>query len=354
MDGLRELDDEDTPVAGFVPDADRAGLDLRFAAARRRAAGARGVPDELLAVVDEIRAADEQDLRTGERTSIEIHRALGRLRRLDTPERLVAAAPIELTRACGFGRAMISRVHHSEWVPILAAPGVDADSDAFRAAFGEDPVLPLAHMLLEAEMVRRRIGIRVENAATNPLCHRAFVTVAGSNGYVGAPIMPSGKVIGFFHADRRGQRDPVTDGDLQNITLFAEHFGLLYERAILHAELGRRAAEIAAIQAGLLRDAQALIEEPLRLQRGAPVVADEPTLGTGALDPPGRDALLTTREREVLELIIAGETNRAIARELVLGNQTVKTHVSNILRKLRASNRAEAAARYLRITGVER
>ena len=128
---------------------------------------------------------------------------------------------------------MISRVHNSEWIPILAAPGADADSDAFRAAFGHRVVLPLAHMLLEAEMVRRRIGIRVDNAATNPLCHRAFVAVAGTSGYVGAPIMPSGQVIGFFHADRRGQDHPVSDEDLQNITRFAEHFGLLYERAML-------------------------------------------------------------------------------------------------------------------------
>jgi DNA-binding NarL/FixJ family response regulator len=65
--------------------------------------------------------------------------------------------------------------------------------------------------------------------------------------------------------------------------------------------------------------------------------------------PPRRDALLTAREREIVELIAAGATNQAIARELVLAADTVKTHVSSILRKLAATSRAEAVARYLRL-----
>lgn len=52
---------------------------------------------------------------------------------------------------------------------------------------------------------------------------------------------------------------------------------------------------------------------------------------------------LTPREREVLGLIEAGLTNRAIAERLVLSIHTVNKHVSNALRKLQASNRTEAA-----------
>jgi DNA-binding NarL/FixJ family response regulator len=62
---------------------------------------------------------------------------------------------------------------------------------------------------------------------------------------------------------------------------------------------------------------------------------------------PRRDALLTPREREILVRVAAGATNGAIARELVLSPDTVKTHVSSILRKLGAASRAEAVARYL-------
>jgi two-component system nitrate/nitrite response regulator NarL len=62
----------------------------------------------------------------------------------------------------------------------------------------------------------------------------------------------------------------------------------------------------------------------------------------GAPHRPGRD--LTSREREVLELIEAGLPNKEIARRLVIQLATVKNHVHNILEKLEVDGRAEAAA----------
>jgi DNA-binding NarL/FixJ family response regulator len=46
----------------------------------------------------------------------------------------------------------------------------------------------------------------------------------------------------------------------------------------------------------------------------------------------------------VLRRVAAGETNRAIAEELVLSEKTVKRHVSNIFTKLRVASRAAATA----------
>lgn len=54
---------------------------------------------------------------------------------------------------------------------------------------------------------------------------------------------------------------------------------------------------------------------------------------------------LTPRELEVLELIMAGLTNREIAEKLVISAETVKKHTGNIYSKLGVSNRTEAAAR---------
>jgi DNA-binding NarL/FixJ family response regulator len=53
---------------------------------------------------------------------------------------------------------------------------------------------------------------------------------------------------------------------------------------------------------------------------------------------------LTPREAEVLRLIARGYTNREIAEALVISVKTAGVHVSNILRKLDAPNRREAAA----------
>jgi two-component system response regulator DesR len=59
--------------------------------------------------------------------------------------------------------------------------------------------------------------------------------------------------------------------------------------------------------------------------------------------------LLTEREREVLDLIAAGSTNREIAERLYLSPHTVKEHTSALYRKLHARNRAEAVQRAQRI-----
>jgi DNA-binding CsgD family transcriptional regulator len=53
---------------------------------------------------------------------------------------------------------------------------------------------------------------------------------------------------------------------------------------------------------------------------------------------------LTSRENMVLQLVVRGARNRAIADELAISENTVKFHVANLLRKLGATNRSELAA----------
>jgi len=52
---------------------------------------------------------------------------------------------------------------------------------------------------------------------------------------------------------------------------------------------------------------------------------------------------LTEREREVLQQIARGLTNREIAEQMVISEKTVKTHVSNLLDKLELEDRTRAA-----------
>lgn len=109
-----------------------------------------------------------------------------------------------------------------------------------------------------------------------------------------------------------------------------------------------------AIRAGasgyVLKDAHQ--EALLRAIRS--VAAGEAVFGTGiasrvldhlaAGDRHGALAFpqLTARELDVVDLVARGENNAAIARRLVVSDKTVRNHMSNILVKLRATDRAEA------------
>jgi DNA-binding NarL/FixJ family response regulator len=57
-----------------------------------------------------------------------------------------------------------------------------------------------------------------------------------------------------------------------------------------------------------------------------------------------RQTLLSSREEEVLRLVAEGLTNKEIARQLIVTESTVKTHVTSLFNKLGVDSRAQAVA----------
>jgi DNA-binding NarL/FixJ family response regulator len=111
-------------------------------------------------------------------------------------------------------------------------------------------------------------------------------------------------------------------------------------------------AVIGAVRAGaigyLLKDTQA--DELRRAIKAAaagqvqlsPAAAARLMREVRTPEAPAADAL-TERENDVLRLLAQGKANKEIALELVIGEKTVKTHVSNILSKLGVQSRTQAA-----------
>ncbi len=99
-------------------------------------------------------------------------------------------------------------------------------------------------------------------------------------------------------------------------------------------ELAVRIRQLAAGETVLSPAIVGTVFEALRRAPGSPDEADGP-------------ASLTEREREIMNLISQGLTNRDIAERFVLSEKTVKNHVNRIYSKLGATNRAQATALWL-------
>jgi DNA-binding CsgD family transcriptional regulator/tetratricopeptide (TPR) repeat protein len=127
-------------------------------------------------------------------------------------------------------------------------------------------------------------------------------------------------------------------------------FGHAYEVArcrwrLAEALLGAGEREQAAAAArAAYQTAVRLGAAPLRAALEALARRARLDLGKGVPQEPGR-AGLTPRELEVLQLLVAGKSNRQIAEQLFISGKTASVHVTNILAKLGVHSRLEAAAR---------
>ncbi len=277
-----------------------------------------------------------------------VHSSLDALAQLGPASQIIDRCPALAAGAADLDRVLLSRIDNGSLVverAQLAPGGGDADGEPL-----DHPPQRLSYPLLECELLRRRQAALVTDVDASQPARHAFLEAMGWRAYVAAPVMVDGAAVGFLHGDRSAKRRPLAQLDADALEQFAAGFALVFERTVLRRRLRDQRRELRRISAwaeartGELSDGAVglsaePVEEPEPRDRSAETVTED-----------GVATQLTAREIDVLRLMAEGRTNGDIARVLFLSEGTVKFHVKNILRKMQASNRGDASARYLRQT----
>jgi LuxR family transcriptional regulator, regulator of acetate metabolism len=272
-----------------------------------------------------------------------VGRALMRLAQAVSLPALFGEAARALCEDAGFARAAVFsfRDHALELQGVHACDELNY-GDRVRRRLGGEPVR-LGPWLHESEVLRRRTPLLVGDAGADA---HALATLPGASSYVLAPVNCQNRAVALVHADHGPGGRSVTPLDRATLWAFSVGFGHALERTALEERVRRHSERVVA----LARSTEANVEQLLGTgMEGLPTPL-------GRISPPGasivpereRLAMLTPREREVIAMLAEGETNARIAQRLVVSEDTVKTHVKHILRKLGVRNRSQAVSRYFR------
>ena len=277
-----------------------------------------------------------------------VHHAINALARLGPVSQVIDHCAIEAAEAVDLDRLLLSRIEEGTLVAERLFMRADNAHQARILEQLHSAPLPLAYPLLECEFTRRRKTRLVDDIDHAQPSRYAYLDALGWQAYVAAPIIVDGAVIGLLHGDRAPERRPLAQIDADGLEHFAAGFAIVFESAVLRRRLRdqrlelRRIASWAKARTGELNDDMIVLSTGGAEEHNGRLPAPE----TSTED--GLSAHLTAREYDVLRLMAEGKTNREIAHALFVSAGTVKFHVKNILRKMQASNRADAGARYLR------
>lgn len=259
------------------------------------------------------------------------------------PLELLQHAAAAACEASGLDRAMIFHVHHEG----LAVAGTHfvgdnewADQSLHHA---QENTIDLSPGRLETEMVRQRRPALMTSPQDDPNAFRPIVTYIDTPSYVAVPVEVNGNIFATVHVDAYYHNRNVDEVDRDIVASFSEALGRALERSVAVDELRTHRAS--------LRDLLDRSDAALAAATGNPAHSPKPARSNATSDDHLPNRLidtLTRREMEILHLMATGATNIAIAEHLTVAESTIKSHVKRILRKLRAANRSQAAAIYIR------
>lgn len=259
-------------------------------------------------------------------------------------ERCAAAAAV----AADLDRVVLSRIDNGTLV-VEHLHTADRRDRAIGKQLCDAP-LALSYPLLECELLRRKQARLVVDIDHSQPARYAFLQTLQWREYIAVPILVEATAVGFLHGDRLPARRPLAQLDADALEHFAAGFALVFERAVLRRRLRDQRREIRRISSWAEARTGELSDGAIGLSAAGAEHQDSRAATPELVTEDGLVSHLTTREIDVLRLMADGRTNGDIGRALFVSEGTVKFHVKNILRKMQASNRADASARYLRLT----
>jgi DNA-binding CsgD family transcriptional regulator len=279
-----------------------------------------------------------------------VHDAIARLAQLGPVSAVIEQGAICAGEATDLDRMLLSRVENGMLLAErLHARGAHEDGRATLDALRASP-LRLDYPLLECELLRRRRAQLVADVDHDQPGRYAFFAILDWQEYVAVPVVVEGRAVGFLHGDKPSDGRPLSHVDVDALEQFAAGFALVFERAVLRRRLRDQRREIHRIATWAEVRSSELIDGVINLSADSAAEQEGHATAPELVAEDGVVTHLTARELEVLKLMAAGKTNGDIARRLVVTEGTVKFHVKNVLRKMQASNRADATSRYLRLT----
>ncbi|AUM16642.1 LuxR family transcriptional regulator [Rhodococcus ruber] len=252
-----------------------------------------------------------------------IDRAVHALDDAASSEELMRRACERVAELCSARKVLLSRLEGDRIVPVISFSTDPDTSPSLPPGFDLVSGSPEAHALA------------TNTVTVNDVVPESIREAMGNNGFSIVPIVVDGNTTALVHVAA------MLDGPRRHaLSVFARMLGGCFERVGLESRRER--------QDLLLRDSarrwSSTIDFDALPPRGAadnaPPSTEHDTADRRVLDP------LTEREADVVRLILTGASNAAIATELVITVDTVKSHVKRILRKLGATNRAELIAKY--------
>jgi DNA-binding CsgD family transcriptional regulator len=279
---------------------------------------------------------------------VNVHEGLARVGQLASVPEVVEEAAKELCLSGRFDRTIMFWL--SDGRLRVAAVHAQDQADREHAAHAVHAGASLTPGLAETEVVRRRAVLLVGEGADDGR-PSAWPQLRGGSAHVIAPLVSAGQVVGLVEADRQRSGRGLRRIDRDVCGAFAMGLGYALDRAVLNQRLQSQRTEFQR----LVRATDAVIadfddsRDWFRDTGHGPAAPMAATL----LAPvsPRLETTLSAREIDVLEALASGATNAQIAARLFITEETVKSHVKRILRKLGASNRAEAVSRFLRLAG---